>query len=295
MVRTGLFPTTVRSIRDELHPRIVAVRWVLEAAILARAPIAEAAGFCGVSEGAARLYASVFFDVAGKLDSPSWIMSRLPLLGVGIASVDLDTTYKIIGYTAGWTVLRDYIGFAKTNPALRQELTKMIPQVGEHRRLQAFPPQRPPEPLHLAQGLRPAGRRHDLPDAPLLQFLAELALAPPSDVLAAVVGEDLLGGPVGRDRRPKHLQHQRGRLAGVQAVADDEPAVVVHEGDQVDPPVLPLEHEGEQVGLPKLVGTRRMGGPPVHRQPDDQRPRRHCGGQTRLPQPSLPGAGRWVL
>ena len=88
--------------------------------------IAEAAGFCGVSEGAARLYASVFFDVAGKLDSPGWIMSRLPLLGVGIASVDLDTTYKIIGYTAGWTVLREYIGFAKTNPALRQELTKMI-------------------------------------------------------------------------------------------------------------------------------------------------------------------------
>ena len=40
----------------------------------------------------------------------------------------------------------------------------------------------------------------------------------------------------------------------MQAVADDEPAVVVHEGHQIDPPVLPLEHEREQVGLPQLVG-----------------------------------------
>ena len=80
-------------------------------------------------------------------------------------------------------------------------------------------------------GCRGAG--HDLLDAPLLQLLAEGALAPPGDVLAAVVGEHLLGGAVGGDRRPQHLQHQRRRLAGVQAVADDEAAVVVHEGHQV--------------------------------------------------------------
>jgi len=46
------------------------------------------------------------------------------------------------------------------------------------------------------------------------------------------------------------LQDQGGRLAGVQAVANQEAAVIVHEGHQVDPPVLPLEHEGEQIGLP---------------------------------------------
>ena len=40
----------------------------------------------------------------------------------------------------------------------------------------------------------------------------------------------------------------------MQPVAGDEPAVVVHEGHQVDAAVLPLEHEREQVGLPELVG-----------------------------------------
>ncbi len=61
-------------------------------------------------------------------------------------------------------------------------------------------------------------------------------------------------GPVGGDARAKNLQHQRRRLAGVQSEAHEEPAVVIHEGDQVDPPVLALEHEREQVGLPELVG-----------------------------------------
>ncbi len=50
------------------------------------------------------------------------------------------------------------------------------------------------------------------------------------------------------------LQHQCRRLAGVQAEADEKPAVIIKERDQVDPPVLPLEHEGEEVGLPELAG-----------------------------------------
>jgi hypothetical protein len=44
-------------------------------------------------------------------------------------------------------------------------------------------------------------------------------------------------------------------LAGVQAVADDEAAVIIHEGDQVDAAILAFEDEGEQVGLPELVGA----------------------------------------
>ena len=84
--------------------------------------------------------------------------------------------------------------------------------------------------------------------------LREGALAPPGDVLAAVVGQHLLGRAVGGQAGAQHLQHQGRRLAGVQAVADEEAAVVVHEGDQVDAAVLPLEDEGEQVGLPELVG-----------------------------------------
>jgi hypothetical protein len=49
----------------------------------------------------------------------------------------------------------------------------------------------------------------------------------------------------------------------VQAVADHEAAGVVEEGDQVDTPVLPLEDEGEQVGLPQLVGRGPLEGADV--------------------------------
>ena len=96
---------------------------------------------------------------------------------------------------------------------------------------------------------------HDLAHSALLQFLGEGALAPPGDVLAAVVGQHLLGRAVAVHRRPEDLHHQGARLAGVQPVADQEAAVIVHEGHQVDAAVLPLQDEGEQVGLPQLVGA----------------------------------------
>jgi hypothetical protein len=43
----------------------------------------------------------------------------------------------------------------------------------------------------------------------------------------------------------------------VQGVAGDEAGVVVQESDEIDPAVLTLEEEGEQVGLPELVGLAR--------------------------------------
>jgi DNA end-binding protein Ku len=58
--------------------------------------------------------------------------------------------------------------------------------------------------------------------------------------LAAVVGQDLFRHAVGRKRRPQDFDHQRRRLAGVQPVADDEAAVIVHESDQVNPGILPF-------------------------------------------------------
>src|SRR3954471_8795657 len=42
-------------------------------------------------------------------------------------------------------------------------------------------------------------------------------------------------------------------LAGVQPVADQEAAAVVHERNKVDAAVLALEHEGEQAGPKKRV------------------------------------------
>src|SRR5262245_9166249 len=87
-----------------------------------------------------------------------------------------------------------------------------IGQVHEHRRLQALPPQRAPEALDLAQGLRVPRRRHHLADAALVQLPGEGAGAPPGHVLRAVVGQDLLGRPEGVQRGPQGFEDQGGGL-----------------------------------------------------------------------------------
>src|SRR5207245_10936565 len=111
-----------------------------------------------------------------------------------------------------------------------------------------------PEAFDLAQSLRPPGCGHDLLDAALLQLLGEDALAAPGDVLRAVVGEDLLRSAVGSDGGTQDFEDQRGGLSGMQAGAGSLAAVIVHEGNEVDATVLPFEDEGEQIGLPELVG-----------------------------------------
>jgi hypothetical protein len=103
-----------------------------------------------------------------------------------------------------------------------------------------------------------ARRRHDLADPALLEQPGELALAAPGHVLGAVVGQDLLGRAEVGDCSEQRLAHQRARRRGVQPIADDEAAVVVEECHQVHAPVLTLEHEGEEVRLPQLVGTRAL-------------------------------------
>lgn len=91
-------------------------------------------------------------------------------------------------------------------------------------------------------------------DAALLQFLGEGALAPPGDILRPIVGQDLLGRTVIGDACAQDFQDQRRRLRRVQPVGDDEAAVIVDEGDQIDPAILALQDEGEEVRLPELVG-----------------------------------------
>jgi hypothetical protein len=71
----------------------------------------------------------------------------------------------------------------------------------------------------------------------------------------AVVGEHFLGGPIGGDAGTKNLQDQCRGLAGVETEADEEPAVVIEERDEVDAAVLPLDDEREEVSLPELVGA----------------------------------------
>ena len=104
---------------------------------------------------------------------------------------------------------------------------------------------------------------HDLFDATLLELLVKRAFSTPRDVLRSVVSEHLLRRAVGRDSSAKDFEHQRGGLTGVQSEADEETAVVVEEGDQIDPPVLAFEHEGKEIGLPELIGPRAFEAPRV--------------------------------
>src|SRR6185437_4782420 len=109
-----------------------------------------------------------------------------------------------------------------------------VAEIEEERGLDALAPQRAPEAFDLAERLRPVRRRHDLLDAAFLAILGEGALAAPRHVLRAVVGEHFLGGAAPGDRRPPYFEHQRRRLAGMQTVADDEAAVIVEKGDEID-------------------------------------------------------------
>ena len=77
-----------------------------------------------------------------------------------------------------------------------------IAEIGEDGGVDALTPESAPEAFDLAQSLRPPWRRHYLLDAALLQLAREHALATPSHVLRAVVGEDLLRRAVGCQRRP---------------------------------------------------------------------------------------------
>ena len=113
-------------------------------------------------------------------------------------------------------------------------------------------PDRGPEAFDLAEGhgmLRP---RLEMRDAILLEFSLEPADAAPGGVLAAVVGEHLLGWLELTDGDAVHFDHCRRRGTAEQIGADDEPRVIIHEGDEVG--VTATEPEGEDVGLPHLIG-----------------------------------------
>ena len=106
-----------------------------------------------------------------------------------------------------------------------------VAEVHKDCRFDALAPQRSPKALNLSQGLRMPWRRHQLLDAAFFQLLVERALPAPGHVLAAVVGQDLLRHSIRRKRRAQDFDHQGRRLTGVQAVAHDEAAVIVHERD----------------------------------------------------------------
>jgi hypothetical protein len=70
--------------------------------------------------------------------------------------------------------------------------------------------------------------------------------------LAALIGEHLFGHAVFRHCRAVNLQDVLGRLAAKYVQPHHVAGVVIQESDQVG--VLASQAEGEDVGLPHLVG-----------------------------------------
>jgi len=109
-----------------------------------------------------------------------------------------------------------------------------------------------PEAFDLAQGhgmLRPA---LEVGHAILLQFGFEAAGAPPTGVLATVVGKHLLGRSELAGGGTIDLDHRLGRGAAEQIRARDEPGIIIHEGDEVG--ITTAQPECEDIRLPHLVG-----------------------------------------
>jgi hypothetical protein len=94
----------------------------------------------------------------------------------------------------------------KRNPPLA------VLEVGEHRAREQLLPQRLPEPLDLAAGLRMMRSALHMRDAVALQLRFELGRATPGGVLPSLIGEDLPRRAVLCDAARQCLQHQHAPL-----------------------------------------------------------------------------------
>jgi hypothetical protein len=120
-----------------------------------------------------------------------------------------------------------------------------------------------PKAFALAQGLGMMGSGNDVPDALAVQEGLEAALAPPSEILPALVREEFQGLPEALDAFQERLLDELGRLLHAQFPGHDVAAVVVHEGHQVHALAVPRQQEAGDVRLPELAG------PGPFKTPDD--------------------------
>ena len=109
-----------------------------------------------------------------------------------------------------------------------------------------------PEAFDLAQGHGMLRSGLEVRDPILFEFGLEAADATPGGVLAAVVGEHLLGRLELAHRHPIDFDHGLCRRAAEQVRAHDEARVIIQEGDEIG--VTPAQPEREDVRLPHLIG-----------------------------------------
>jgi len=117
-------------------------------------------------------------------------------------------------------------------------------------------PERFPEPLDFAERHGMVGARLEVVGAILFHLGLEAGRAAPVDELPAVVREHFFGRLVFPGGDPKHFQHVFGGVAAKQIRPHDEARIIVHERDDVG--ITAAQPEGEDVGLPHLVGRRAL-------------------------------------
>jgi hypothetical protein len=113
-------------------------------------------------------------------------------------------------------------------------------------------PERGPEAFDLAEGHRVLRARFEMRHAILLELGFEATDAAPGGVLPPVIGEHLLGRLELADRDAIDLDHRGGCRTAEEIRADDEPRVIIEEGDEVG--VASAQPEREDVRLPHLIG-----------------------------------------
>jgi hypothetical protein len=125
-------------------------------------------------------------------------------------------------------------------------------EVGEHGARQQLLPQRLPEPLDLAAGLRVMRTALHMSDPMTLQLRFELGAATPGGVLAALVGQDLPRRPVLCDAARERLEHQHASLVMRHRKTHQIAGVIIEERGHINP-FVPPQQERKEVRLPQLV------------------------------------------
>jgi hypothetical protein len=136
---------------------------------------------------------------------------------------------------------------------VRQSLARLV-QILRTRALPKLRANRVPKPLALAQRLGMVRARHHVLDPLALQELSEVALAAPGEVLAALIGEHLLGLAKARNAFHQALGHELLALVRRERPAHDVARAVVQEHGQVHTRRVTRQEEARDVRLPQLVG-----------------------------------------